>query len=46
MKKSGGRVFQTDTAELVAPDSGDAEWADFMNAHGSTIYLRIRGTDR
>ena len=47
MKKSGGRVFQTDTAELVAPEAGDAEWADFIQrTRISDLYFEYEVHDR
>ena len=47
MKKSRGRVFQTDTAELVAPEAGDAEWTDFIQrTRISDLYFEYEVHDR
>ena len=47
VKKSGGRVFQTDTPELVAPAAGDAEWADFIQrTRISDLYFEYEVHDR
>jgi beta-lactamase superfamily II metal-dependent hydrolase len=47
MKKSGGRLFQTDTAELVAPAPADAEWADFIQrTRISDLYFEYEVHDR
>ena len=46
-EEGGGRVFQTDTAELVAPEAGDAEWADFIQrTRISDLYFEYEVHDR
>ena len=40
-------MFQTDTAELVAPEAGDAEWTDFIQrTRISDLYFEYEVHDR
>ena len=47
IKKCGGRVFQTDTAELAAPQAPDAGWDDFIQrTRISDLYFEYEVHDR
>jgi hypothetical protein len=46
-RKCGGRVFQTDTARLDAPEAADAEWTDFIQrTRISDLYFEYEVHDR